>query len=754
MMQKRWMSLLLAVMLFVTPALAQQGTAPRSTEGMWLPLKIKELNAEDMRAMGLELSVDEVYNEDAPSVEDGIVRLNGGMCTAEMISPKGLMLTNHHCAYDAIASLSSEDNDLLTDGFWAGSEAEELPVEGATAAFLIRSEDVTEQVLAEGDLNPFQVEEVLERLAAEAVEGTDYDAVVKPMFHGSEYYLFVYEVYRDVRLVGAPPSDIGKFGYDTDNWVWPRHTGDFSLMRVYAGPDNKPATYSPDNKPYQPRHFFPISLQGVEEEDYAMILGYPGSTERYLTSTAVEMALKHGNLDKINVLGTRTEIMKAAMDQSDAVRIKLASEYASLMNSYKYYIGQTTMLERYNIVGKKAAEEAQFQAWAEGDSTRAEQYGEVLGNLAQLHERSVQTDQYMNYLFYGILGPSAISFSFQELSGLEAALSSDDPDVQAEAIAEAREVMAEHFKNFVYDVDKDVLAAVLLRTYEDLPPALHPDVLTEIVNPAAPMVEEEETGKKKKKKKKKKSAPVEAVVEMLSPAERIQAWVDQAYATSYASSEARLSELLNNPSPDALANDPLLQFVQGILGHFRSRVATSYYTFGFQVDMLRKVYLQGLREMHSDKHFYPDANSTMRVTYGKVRSYEPNDGVIYEHYTTIEGIMEKMDPDNPDYRVPGRLVELYEDKDYGRYAKDGEALRVCFLTTNDITGGNSGSPVLNARGELIGCAFDGNWEAMAGDIYVFPSLNRTICVDARYILFVIDKFAGASHLLDEMTIIE
>ncbi|RMG73993.1 MAG: hypothetical protein D6722_02975 [Bacteroidetes bacterium] len=315
--------------------------------------------------------------------------------------------------------------------------------------------------------------------------------------------------------------------------------------------------------------------------------------------------------------------------------------------------------------------------------------------------------------------------------------------------------MGSHFEHFVYEVDRDVMAGVMLRAYEDLPEGLRPEVLNQIVNPAPAVEEEEETGKikKRRKKRKKRNAEPEIVEVELTPAERIQAWVDQAYATSYATDEARLADLLDNPDAEALANDPLLQFVQGLIGHFRRAVAPMYYPLGFQLDMLRKTYIQGLREMHSDKNFYPDANSTMRVTYGKVRSYEPRDGVIYEYYTTIEGIMEKMDPDNPDYRVPAKLVELYENKDYGRYA-EGDDMRVCFLTTNDITGGNSGSPVLNARGELIGCAFDGNWEAMAGDIYVFPEYNRTICVDARYILFIIDKFAGASHLLDEMTIIE
>ncbi|GAB4409216.1 MAG: S46 family peptidase [Bacteroidia bacterium] len=706
------------------------------------------MNYTDMQALGCELSADMIYNEDQPSVEDGIVRLNGGQCTAEMISAQGLMLTNHHCAYDAIASLSSETNDLLTDGFWSASMEEELPIEGATAAFLIRSENITQMVEGRGELNPFEIEELLDSIATAAVAGTGYDAEAKPMFHGGEYYLFVYEVYRDVRLVGAPPSAIGKFGYDQDNWMWPRHTGDFSLLRVYAGPDNKPATYSPDNKPYQPKHFFPISLGGVDSADFAMILGYPGSTERYLTSAAVKMALENSNLHKIKIMGAQTDIMKAAMDQSDAVRIKLASNYASLMNSYKYFIGQTTMLERYDIAGKKAEEEMAYQAWVDADPDRQEKYGTVLKDIARLHDLYVTTDKFMNYLLYGMLSPDAMGFSYAQLNGLQSALNAGDEEMLAATIEEVQAEMGEHFDNFVYEVDRDVFAATLVLFYQEIPASLHPPMLKQIAEGEVADVAED-GGKKKKKKKK----PMPEMVQ-LSPEERIRQWAVQAYSTSYATSRERLEALLANPQPKALDNDPLLNFVSDALGFYRDRVALSYYTFDFQVEALSKTYIQGLKEKHPEKKFYPDANSTMRLTYGRVLPYEPRDAVTYDYYTTIEGIMEKDSPTDPDFFVPEKLRALYQARDYGRYAAPDGGMRVCFLTTNDITGGNSGSPVLNARGELVGCAFDGNWEAMAGDIYVFPNLNRTIAVDARYVLFIIEKYAGATRLIEEMKIVE
>jgi hypothetical protein len=729
------------------PAMGQQKT--RSYEGMWIPLNAREVNYADMQSLGLQLKAHEVYSDSLASVKDAIVRLNNGSCTAEAVSPEGLLFTNHHCAYDGIAALSTPEKDYLTDGFWAMSRGEELPIPGGTAAFLISSRNVTQEVLEAANQD-----EAIESLIAAATDGKGYEATVEEMFNGLEYYLFVYEVYTDVRLVGAPPSAIGKFGGDTDNWMWPRHTGDFSVLRVYAGADNRPADYSPDNKPYQPKHYLPISLKGIQENDYAMVMGYPGSTERYLTASAIDLNLSQSNPDRIKLLGMKTTLMKQAMDQDDAVRINLASEYASLMNYYKYLIGQTTMLQRYKIADVKRADEAKFQAWAEADSARKSQYGELLANMAKLYERYRSTDRLLNYLQFAGLASEATAFSFQGLNQMRGALASGDQEAVKGVAAELGERGEEYFKKYNAALDKEILVQGFLMYYQDLPADQRPPVLEEVLAPksAAPAEEEEPKKKKKKKKASSEEMPALPAAEM-SLEQRVRKWADEAFAASLATDKARFDAFIANPTQEALENDPLLAYAGGLITHFRSKGALGFRVFNQQSSELYRDYMEALQKMQPDRDFYPDANSTLRLTYGKVLPYYPRDGVFYKHYTTLEGVIEKEDPSNPDeFTVPAKLKELHRNKDFGSYAQDG-SVPVCFLTTNDITGGNSGSPVINARGELIGCAFDGNWEAMAGDIYVFPELNRTICVDARYILFIIEKYAGAGHLLKEMKIV-
>lgn len=716
--------------LLLAPAVHAQQAAmqpPTSTEGMWLPLKVAELNQETMKELGLDMEIDEVYNENAASVEDAIVKLNGGSCTAEMISPEGLMLTNHHCAYDAIATLSSVDADYLTNGFWAMSNSQELQVEGGTAAFLVHSEDVTDRVLAAGN-NPMAVQQIIGAIEEEAAEDGKYDVEVTEMFHGLEYYLFVYKVYRDIRLVGAPPSSIGKYGGDTDNWMWPRHTGDFSLLRVYAGPDNEPADYSPDNKPYKPVHYLPISLGGVKADDYTMVLGYPGSTTRYLTSSAIQLALDQTNKDRIHLLGQKLETMKTAMDADDATRIALASNYASLSNYHKYLIGQTLMLNRYDIVGEKKTAEVEFEKWANSNPERKEKYGKVLSKIDELHSGYGATDQWMSYLNMGVFAADAASYGIQYYRLFSAMEASDDASRTEPMVANLKGELDEHFEGYYYNIDKTVFYKSLLSFYQNVSPELLPQSVKDI-----PL-----------HKKAKKGKTLE---------EKLSKWTDYAYSTSILTDKARNSAFLNNPELKVLEKDLLVQYINEMIKHFRGEIAPQYGAFEGQIDELRKLYLAGLQEMHPDKSFYPDANSTMRLTYGKVIPYEPRDGVVYEYQTTIEGVFEKEDPNSSEFNVPAKLKELWKARDFGQYAENGQ-LPVCFLTTNDITGGNSGSPVLNARGELIGCAFDGNWESMASDIYVFPQLNRTISVDIRYVLFIIDKYAGATNLIKELKIVK
>ena len=772
----------LGIMLAPVVGSAQNAAALRtqSNEGMWLPLKANELNYEEMKAMGFELPKEKLYNESDPSLEDAVVKLNGGSCTAEIISDQSLVLTNHHCAYDAIASLSSEDNDLLTDGFWAESMEDELPIEGGTAAFLVYSKEVTDQLLDEDGKPVEDMEAKMEEIISEASEGNDYQVEVEEMFHGSEYYLFVYEVYTDVRLVGAPPSSIGKFGGDTDNWMWPRHTGDFSLLRVYAGPDNKPADYSEDNKPYKPKHHFPVSLKGVDEFDFAMIMGYPGSTSRYLTASAIELALKRTNIDQSHLLGMKGKIMKAAMDKDDATRIALASDYASLMNYYKYLIGQTTMMNRYKVPDAKRAEEKEFQEWANANEERKENYGSVLEEIAEIHKGYDDVDQFMTYFNFTLSQTDALNLAYHSLSLMGA---QGDEEAMKPIVEDLQDKAEDHFKTFYYDIDLKTFTAFAVSFYEEVNEEFRPGIFESILAPPPPPVIEEKPeptpepeepmDKKKKKKKKKKKNKKEAVAEVadeapvlevkevpkikmpeLSPQEKIKRWAEVAYMNSIFTDKERYGQFLETPSLEVMQQDPLMRYLFGMAITYNTQAAAAAANFSSKIEPLRKSYIQGRREMHPDEAFYPDANSTMRLTYGRVLAYEPRDGVFYDYYTTLDGVMEKEDPDSEEFIVPGKLRKLWEKKDFGQYANEDGELVTCILTNNDITGGNSGSALLNGNGELIGVAFDGNWESMASDIHIFPQFNRTISVDIRYVLFVIDKMAGAKRLIDEMTIVK
>jgi hypothetical protein len=691
----------------------------KSDEGMWLPMKVTEMNGEDMKAKGLEIDPSDVYSEEKASVKDAVVRMGGGFCTGEVISREGLVLTNHHCGYDAIATLSSEENDYLSDGFWAMSNKEELPVPGLYVSFLVHSEDVTTQVNEEG-------EAAIERLKKEHSKDGKYEVTVKSVFHGAEHYLYVYKNYTDVRLVGAPPSSIGKYGGDTDNWMWPRHTGDFSIFRIYANADNEPAEYSADNKPYKPKHFLPISIEGVQENDYAMILGYPGSTNRYLTSSAVDLALKQTNGDRIKLMGQKLESMKAAMKADDAVRIDLASDYASLSNYWKYLIGQSTMLERYDIVGVKKQEEKNFMDWVNADASRKGKYGDVLTKISKLHKDYVEADRFISYLNFGLFGAEAIT---NGMGYYRLMRGSKDDEALAKGAESRKDRVMPDFDSYYYDLDKSIFVKSMLSMYQDLPESMRPATLNGVPT----------------HKKAKKGKTLE---------EKFSMWADWAFANSVATSKEKAEAFFAKPKMKTLENDPILAVLNEGITTYQTEIGQVANQFQGSIEGLRQTYIQGMREMKDGKMFYPDANSTMRVTYGKVSPYQPKDGVFYNHMTTLDGVMEKEDPAHgktDEFYVPGKLKQLWKDKDFGRYEEDGK-LPVNFLSTTDITGGNSGSPVINGRGELIGCAFDGNWEAMASDIYVFPEVTRTISVDARYILFIIEKFGGAGHLLEEMDI--
>jgi len=698
-------------------------------EGMWLPMFVERLNYVDMQEMGLQLTPEEIYSINNSSMKDAIVGLSNGptprgfFCTGEMVSDQGLLFTNHHCGYDAIQNHSSTEHDYLTDGFWAKSFRDELPNENMSATYFVRMEDVTETIFSavSDTMSPETRQQIIGDirvdLEMEASEEGKYHTVVKSFYQGNEYYLFVYEVFTDVRLVGAPPSSIGKYGGDTDNWMWPRHTGDFSIFRVYTAPDGSAANYSEENIPMQPKYHLPISLKGVEKGDFAMIWGYPGGTDRYMTSYGIEYNIDTYSTVMIDVLGKNLEIMKVEMDKNQDVKIKYASLYAGYSNYWKYLIGQKRGLKNLKVADKKRAIEERFSDWYNADEKKKEEYGSVLEELENAYKQLGEVvGPFMNARL-GLSGPSVIKTA-SSFSRLEDELRTDSEDMSM-TIAMLSAMSEEGFIDFDLQTDKMLLTGLLEFYVSETPEMQQHEFIKNIT---------------KKYKGDYKN------------------YADKVYEKSIFTNHAKIVEFLDNPKLKTLEKDPAYEFAMvadEIFNQYRGQ-------FGMAMGMLNngmKVFIKGLREMDPSLVAYPDANSTMRLSYGSVEDYYPSDAVHFDYITTLKGVMEKEDPSNDEFIVEPKLKELYQKKDYGRYGSDDELI-VCFLTTNDITGGNSGSPVVNGDGELIGIAFDGNWEAMSGDIAFEPELQRTIVVDARYVLFVIDKFAGASRLIDEMTIVE
>ncbi len=707
----------------------QGATAGRPDEGMWLPIQIKKISGK-MQKAGLKLSPEDIFDINKPGVKDAIVSL-GGFCTAEIISNQGLLLTNHHCAYDAIQSHSTVQNDYLTNGFWAKNLSQELHVTGLTASILVRMEDVTERVKAAIKDLPREkrggaLQKIYREITEEATKGTHYTANVKPVFDGNQYILSVSETFKDVRLVGAPPSSIGKFGGDTDNWMWPRHTGDFSLLRIYSGKDGKPADFSTENVPLKPRHSLAINITGVKEGDYTMIMGYPGRTNRYLTAAEVEANLENQNLPIQDLYGTKMGIYKADMDKNDTVRIKLASDYASGMNTYKYMIGQALGLKKGGLVAKKLAYEQELQNWIDADANRKAKYGNVLANLRKAIKEAGPVLRQSLYYNIGLLDNGLIAGS-QQMGAIKAIL--DEKTVDQEKLkTEVERLKGEldkWFKDYVTATDEKVFAAQLFNFYSEVDKSFHPAMLEEIL-------------------KTYKAPNAEAA---------FAAYAKDVYSKSVLVSRARLEAFLANPTKKALDKDLGLKYANTILPDFMSRVAPMSGKVRGPIAAERELLLEAMMAFQPERDFAPDANSTLRLTFGNVKPYFPKDGVFYNYFTTDKGILEKEDPKNEEFIVPARAKELLEKKDFGRYGNNG-VLNVGFLSNNDITGGNSGSPVMNDRGQLIGVAFDGNWESMTGDLMFSNEVQRTISVDARYVLWTIEKFAGANNLIAEMNIVK
>lgn len=708
----------------------------KADEGMWLPLLVERLNHVDMQNCGLQLTAEEIYSVNNSSLKDAIVALGGGFCTGEMVSSQGLMLTNHHCGYRTIQEKSSTENDYLTEGFWAMKKEDELPA-GFSVWFLDRMDDVTSEVLKDvtDDMDETTrsktISAAINAIIEREMEGKDkenYKVQVKSFYYGNEYYMFKYNIFNDVRLVGAPPSSIGKFGGDTDNWMWPRHTGDFTLFRVYANENNEPAAYAETNKPYQPKHHLPVSLEGIKEGDYAMIMGYPGSTDRYLTSFGVEEAVTVEQPERVKIRRAKLDIMEEGMNADQKVRIQYAAKHASTSNYWKYFKGQSQQLVKNKVKAKKERLEQQFLAWANENEERKAKYANALDLVKESYEKGAKYTlpkvYFQEAVFQGpdVFGYVMSNFAFR--SDMQMAITANDDAKIEEAKKQLLEYLAEDFKNYNAAIDEKLLGEMLTMFYTNVDKEFHPETLTTLA--------------KKYKGDFKRFA-------------------SDYFKKSPFKSEQAVKDYLAKFNVKKLQKDPIYNLINEFINIYIQKISGGQGEINQLQSKGMRLFVDGIRQMNKDKKYAPDANSTMRVTYGNVLSYNPADAVTYHFISTLDGVMQKevkTENKNHEFYVPEKLKELHEKRDYGQYADENGNLPVGFLSNNDITGGNSGSPVINGKGHLIGTAFDGNWEAMSGDIYFEPDLQRTISVDIRYTLFIIDKYAGASHLINEMTLVK
>jgi len=703
---------LIAISLFVS-------LFGRADEGMWLPFMLGR-NYKDMKKNGLKLSPEQIYSINKSSLKDAVISF-GGFCTGEIISKQGLILTNHHCGYDAIAGASTAEKNYLDNGFWAKNNKEEIAVPGLTATFIIRMEDVSATILKEltADMTSEQraakVRELSAILEKDAVNGTNYEAFVRDFYNGNEFYLFVKETFTDIRLVGTPPQSAGKFGGDTDNWMWPRHTADFSMFRIYSGADNKPAAYSATNIPYTPKHSLPISLKGVKENDYAMVMGFPGRTNRYLTSYGVEQAISIEQPKIVDVRAKKLEVMKKYMDQDVTVRLNYSSKYAQVANYWKYFIGQTAQLKANKVADKKRALESDFLVYAKGKA----EYDNVLTDIQAAFTATngvVYLKVYQSE-FVQQVDINLVAFLYKLAQDAEAAGNA----TRANALrANAKGRAEEMFSNGSMNIEIETLEEVLAMYIRDIPVAQQGSFTKEIA------------------------------------AKGVKGFINDVRNTSVLTDKARFEAFIAAGDFSVMSNDAMYKLIKDLDDAYAAATGTAVLKEANEkLARGNRLFVKGTREMLPNKTFYPNANSTMRLTYGKVLPYEPKDGVTYHYTTSIDGIMQKEDATNPEFNVDARIKEVYNKKDFGQYAdKKTGKLVVNFLSNNDITGGNSGSPVINAKGQLIGTAFDGNWEAMSGDIYFEPNIQRTISLDIRYTLWLVDKCYGATNLINEMTLVK
>ena len=700
----------------------------RADEGMWIPMLLKKQNEKEMQANGMRISADDIYNINNASLKDAIVLFGRG-CTGEIVSDKGLMLTNHHCGYGNIQQHSSLEFNYLEKGFWAMSLDEELPNKGLTATILIRMEDVTNDVL-NGVTNKMTekertelIDKNIEKISKEAVKGTHYTAVIKPFYYGNQYFMYINEVFKDVRLVGAPPSNIGKFGGDTDNWMWPRHTGDFAVFRIYTGPDGKPAEFSKENIPYKPKKHLTISTKGYDKGDFTFVFGYPGRTEQFLTSQAVALKTVYENPIAIQMREERLNIIKKYMDSDPLIRIQYTAKAATIANGWKKWIGENRGIKRLNTISEKQILEEKFNTWANSTPERKAEYGNLMAEFKKVYDEA--TPYYVSYKYFSeaAFPIEAIRYAlgFRNLVALAEKKESTEEAVQAVAKS-LLEAAKSHFKGYQQAIDKESFAIVTKLYFKQHDSKFQPKALKDIAQ--------------KYKNNFDKAA-------------------EDMFSKSFFSSEEKMLNLLQNfkkKDVKKITKDPIFAYAIETINHYREEIFPAMIAAEEKIEGLYRLYTKGLMEMMPDKRFYPDANMTLRVTYGKVDDYFPRDGVRYHYFTTLEGIMEKENPEIYDYIVEEKLKQLWKNKDYGQYVDKDGTMHVAFIASNHTTGGNSGSPVLNADGHLIGINFDRNWEGTMSDVHYDPDQCRNISIDIRYCLFIIDKLAGAKHLIEEMTL--
>ena len=698
----------------------------KADEGMWLPYLMSNSQIEAMQKLGLSIPFDSIYNSNKPSLKDAVVALDDGSCTAEFVSPEGLLLTNHHCGYENIQYHSTVEHDYLRDGFWAKTKTEELPNPGKTATILIDAKDLTARFMSllndtiSEEQRTFIVDSLSAVIQDSVKKATKYDASVESFFEGNKYFLFITQTFKDVRLVGTPPSAIGKFGGDTDNWMWPRHTGDFSIFRVYCAPDGSPAEYSKENVPFKPKKYLKISLAGVSDKDFAMIMGYPGQTDRYMTSYGIKQIENYVNPVIAEVRGIKQDIWKKEMQRDPKIQIQYAAKYSESSNYWKYSIGQNEGLKHQNVIENREKLETIFSDWVSKDSIKRKSYKKTLPMLQASYMLTNSITRSSTIAEETVLAGADLPlfilnmyFYFYNLDG-----KNKDTDSYKETIKKIEKEADEFYKDFDAGVDEKVFAAMLDYYINNI--------------------------KEKQRAKNSEILPKKFNGDYAKYSSKL-------YSKTIFRDKDAFMEALREGDIKKINKDKFLDFTTKVLSSY-FELTSLLDQFDVAIDKYMRNYEKGLFQIFPNKDFYPDANSTFRLTYGSVGNYDPSDAVVYDYKTTLKGVMEKEDPGDPDFEVPKRLKELYKEKDFGRYADPKGYMPVCFITNNDITGGNSGSPVMNKDGNLIGLAFDGNWEAMTGDLAYEPKLQKTICVDIRYVLFVIDKYAGAENLIREMTI--